>query len=91
METCLKDFCCFWFGPVVLNKGRNHATMIKQEGFSRLLNFHPGIGGLEYRRSGANSFANFSLNREAWNRIGIGGSFSKARNAFLKARNFVVI
>ena len=74
METCLKDFCCFWFGPVVLNKGRNHATMIKlikQEGFSRLLNFHPGIGGLEYRRSGANSFANFSLNREAWNRIGI--------------------
>ena len=47
METCLKDFCCFWFGPVVLNKGRNNATMIKQEGFSRLLNFHPGIGGLE--------------------------------------------
>ena len=37
------------------------------------------------RTSGANSLASFSLNREAWNRIGIGGSFSKARNAFLKA------
>ena len=72
METCLKHFGCFrlvlWFWT---NREKPCHHVIKQEGFSRLLNFHPGIGGLEYRRSGANSFANFSLNREAWNRIGI--------------------
>ena len=85
METCLKHFGCFclvlWFWT---NREKPCHHVIKQEGFSKLLNFHPGIGGLEYRRSGANSFVIFSLNREAWNRIGIGGSFSKARNAFLK-------
>ena len=71
--------------------GRNHATMSSSKrGFQ---DCSISIRELEVwnRTSGANSLASFSLNREAWNRIGIGGSFSKARNAFLKARNFVVI